>query len=52
MSDNVVKFRRIDKKPDKPPRKKPETPAWLPFALLIAVALVIYGLQRAGVFGG
>ena len=52
MKDNVVEFRRVEKKPDKPPRKRPEPPAWLPFVLLIVVALAIYGLQRAGVFGG
>ncbi|MEO5807662.1 hypothetical protein [Devosia sp.] len=53
MSDNVIKFRKIEKKPDpKQPRKKPELPGWLPWVGLIVVALAIYGLQRAGIFGG
>ncbi|WP_164854869.1 MULTISPECIES: hypothetical protein [unclassified Devosia] len=52
MKDNVVKFRRIEKKPEQPPRKRREPPAWLPFALLIVVALAIYGVQRSGILGG
>jgi len=52
MSDNVVKFRRIEKQPE-PPVKKPRgpAPAWVPFAVLIAVALVIYGVQQSGLLG-
>jgi len=52
MSDNVIKFRRIEKKPEKPPQKKPGMPGWLPWAALIAIAVVIYLIQRMGVFGG
>lgn len=53
MSDNVVKFRRIEKKPEpKPPGKKPELPGWVPFVLLVVVAIAIYGARQAGFFGG
>lgn len=49
MSDNVVQFRRIEKKPDpKPPRQKPPLPGWVPFAVLVAVAVVIYVLGQSG----
>ena len=53
MSDNVVKFRRIEKKPE-PPGKKPRgpMPAWVPFAVLVAVAVGIYVLQQSGMLGG
>lgn len=53
MSDNVVKFRRIEKKPE-PPVKKPRgpTPNWVPFVALIALAVVIYFIQRSGLLGG
>jgi hypothetical protein len=53
MSDNVVQFRRIEKKPDpKPPRQKPRLPDWAPFAGLVAVAVVIYVLRQSGLLGG
>lgn len=47
MSDNVVKFRRIEKKSE-PPVKKPRgpLPGWVPFVALVAVALVIYLVQH------
>ena len=47
MSDNVVKFRRIEKKPE-PPVKKPRgpLPGWVPFAVLVAVAVAIYLAQQ------
>jgi hypothetical protein len=50
MSDNVIRFRRPEKKPE-PPVKKPRgpVPGWVPFAVLLAVALVIYAVQ-AGLF--
>ena len=52
MSDNVVKFRRIEKTPDpKPPKRKPELPGWAPFVALVAIALVIYLVQNAGLIG-
>lgn len=52
MSDNVIKFRRIEKQPE-PPVKKPRgpLPSWVPFAALIAVAVAIYLVQRTGVLG-
>lgn len=52
MSDNVIKFRRIEKKPE-PPVKKPRAPVpnWGPFVVLIAVALAIYGVQQSGLLG-
>jgi hypothetical protein len=52
MSDNVVKFRRPEKKPE-PPVKKPggPLPGWVPFAVLVAVAVAIYALRQAGLFG-
>lgn len=53
MADNVIKFRKIEKKPDpSKPKKKPELPGWVAWVGLIVVAIVVYGLQRAGVFGG
>lgn len=53
MADNVVKFRKIEKKPDpQKPRKKPELPGWAVWVGLIVVAVAVYSLQRAGLFGG
>lgn len=52
MSDNVVKFRRIEKQPEKPPQKKPGMPGWLPWAGLIVLALIVYFVQRSGALGG
>lgn len=53
MTDNVVKFRRIEKKPEpKPPGKKPEPPSWVWFAGLVAVAVAIYLVQQSGLLGG
>ena len=48
MSDNVVKFRRIEKKPD-PQDKKPRgpMPGWVPFAALVVIAIGIYFAQQA-----
>jgi hypothetical protein len=53
MSDNVVKFRRIEKKPE-PPVKKPRgpAPAWVPFVVLVAIAVGIYFVQQSGMLGG
>jgi hypothetical protein len=52
MSDNVVKFRRPEKKPEPPKPKPPRGPMpnWLPFAVLVALALVIYFVGQAGLF--
>ena len=53
MNENVIKFRKIEKKPE-PPVKKPRgpLPGWVPFAVLVLIAVAIYGLQQAGVMGG
>ncbi len=58
MADNVVKFRKIEKKPEpksggsgKGPDKQPDWPAWLPWAVLIALAIALTALQLSGVFG-
>jgi len=49
MSDNVIKFRKIEKKPEpKPPRQPLALPGWVPFAVLVGLALAIYAAQRAG----
>jgi len=47
MSDNVVKFRRPEKKPE-PKKSGPRAPmpGWVPFAGLVVVALVIFFVQR------
>ena len=52
MSDNVIKFRRIEKKPE-PPVKKPRgpMPGWVPFAGLVVVAVMIYFVQQSGLLG-
>jgi hypothetical protein len=52
MSDNVVKFRPIDKKPE-PPVKKPRgpVPGWVPFVVLVALAIAIYFARQAGLLG-
>jgi hypothetical protein len=52
MSENVVKFRRIEKKPVKPPRKDFRMPGWLAWLFLVLVAVAIVALQQAGVLGG
>lgn len=52
MSDNVIKFRRPEKKPE-PPVKKPRgpMPGWLPFAILVAAGILIYLVQQSGLIG-
>jgi len=52
MSENVIKFRRPEKKPE-PPQKKPRAPmpSWAPMAGLVVVAVLIYLGQQSGVFG-
>ncbi|SEQ15063.1 hypothetical protein SAMN05428969_2203 [Devosia sp. YR412] len=53
MSENVVKFRRPEKKPE-PPVKKPRgpLPGWVPWVGLVALAVVLYGVQQGGWLGG
>jgi hypothetical protein len=59
MADNVIKFRKIEKRPEpkKPdPRKPsggpPNWPAWLPWAVIVAAGLVYFLLAQAGILGG
>jgi hypothetical protein len=55
MADNVVKFRKIEKKPEpkqpRPPGEPPQWPAWLPWAVVIALAVGLVALQNIGLFG-
>jgi hypothetical protein len=47
MSDNVIKFRRPEKKPEpKVERQRGPVPRWVPFVALFAVALIIFFVQR------
>jgi hypothetical protein len=50
MSDNVLKFRRPEKQPEPPKARPPRGPMpnWVPFAVLVVVALAIYVVQHAG----
>ena len=52
MTENVVKFRRPEKKPE-PPVKKPRgpLPGWVPWLGLVAVAVAIYLARQAGWLG-
>ncbi|MEO8684870.1 MAG: hypothetical protein ABI414_08530 [Devosia sp.] len=52
MSDNVVKFRRVEKKPEKPPRKDFKAPSWLAWLVLVLIACAIVALQQSGMLGG
>lgn len=59
MADNVVKFRKIEKRPEpksgggpgKGPDKQPDWPAWLPWVVLVALAIGITALQQSGLLG-
>lgn len=51
MSDNVIKFRRIEKKPEKPPRKDFRLSGWLAWVILVLVACALVALQQAGLLG-
>jgi len=53
MSDNVIKFRQPEKKPEPPKPRKPRgpMPGWLPFACILALAVIIYLVQQAGFLG-
>lgn len=47
MSDNVLKFRQPERKPEpKAPKPGGEWPRWLPFAVLIVLALGIYFVRN------
>lgn len=52
MNENVLKFRRPEKKPE-PPVKKPRgpLPGWVPWVGLVGLAVVIYLAQQAGWLG-
>ena len=52
MSDNVVKFRKIEKKPEKPPKRDFKAPSWLAWVILVLVACAIVALQQSGLLGG
>jgi len=47
MADNVVKFRKIEKKPDprapqqRPPGEPPKLPGWLPWVALVVLAVAL-----------
>jgi hypothetical protein len=49
MSENIVKFRRPEKKPE-PPVRKPRgpLPGWVPFAGVVVLAMAIYLVQQSG----
>lgn len=53
MSDNIVKFRRPEKQPESPKVRPPRGPMpnWVPFVVLLGLALVIYSVQQAGLIG-
>lgn len=52
MSDNVIKFRQPEKKPEHKVKKpRSPLPGWLPFAVLLAIALAIYAAQQNGLIG-
>lgn len=55
MADNVIKFRKIEKKPEQAPKKPaggpPDWPKWLPFAVLVAIAVLIVVAQQSGLLG-
>lgn len=52
MSDNVVRFRRPEKKPE-PPVKRPRgpIPGWVPWVGLVVLAVAMYGVQQGGWLG-
>lgn len=55
MADNVVKFRKIEKKPEpkapRPPGRPPNLPGWLPWVVIVALAIGLVAAQNAGLFG-
>jgi hypothetical protein len=51
MTENVIKFRRPEEKPDPKPPRKPGLPGWVPWLGLVAVSVVIYLARQAGLLG-
>ena len=51
MADNVVKFRKLEKKPEPPVRKNPQWPGWLPWVAIVVIALALVLVFNPGVFG-
>lgn len=53
MADNVIKFRRPEKRPEPPRQRVPrEPPAWLWWLAILALAVVLVAvLQPAAFFG-
>jgi hypothetical protein len=57
MADNVVKFRKIEKKPDprapqqRPPGEPPKLPAWLPWVALVVIAVALTAISNPALFG-
>jgi hypothetical protein len=51
MSDNVVKFRKLEKKPE-PPDEKPRRPVknWQIWAALVVIAILLTAVQGVGFF--
>jgi len=61
MADNVIKFRKIEKKPEpkkpdpralRPPGRPPKWPTWLPWAVIGMIGLGYFVLQSTGVLAG
>ena len=52
MNDNIIKFRRPEKQPE-PKVNKPRgpMPGWVPFAVLLGLALIIFFAQGGGSAG-
>ena len=58
MADNVVKFRKIEKKLDpktpqkpRPPGEPPNFPGWLPWVVIVALGVALAALQNPVAFG-
>lgn len=55
MADNVVKFRRIEKKPEpkapQPQKQPPKLPGWLPWAGIVVLAVVLTAVSYPAAFG-
>lgn len=58
MADNVVKFRKIEKKPEprtphqqRPKGEPPRFPAWLPWVAIVVIAVVLTAISNPALFG-